>query len=68
MTKLQTLASAYRRMPNRGALLTVSDNGTIGNGMVIVDRQESRRTAEKALRTAGFIHSGAYWKLAVEAS
>ena len=64
MTKLIQIANGYRKMTNGGALLTVSENGIVGNGMVIIERFSSRKDAVKALKSAGFQAQGSYWKLA----
>ena len=64
MTTLDRIAALYRQMPNRGALLSVSDKGIVGNGMVVVAGFKSFREAVKALKIAGFAPQGGYWKLA----
>ena len=61
--ELHRLAEDYRQMPNRGALLKVTTDGRVHNGLTVVTECDSPARAWAVLRRAGFQKTDGGWKL-----
>lgn len=60
---LDRIARSYRFMPQGGAVLNVTPEGIVSNGMAVVARFSSSRAAKLALLAAGFTKLAWGWKL-----
>jgi hypothetical protein len=61
-----SLERLAQKLPYGGAILNVTADGTIHNGMVVVERFASRVEAIRALRRLGFERGLQGWKLRLE--
>lgn len=64
VSDLLAKAQVYRGLPNGGPVLLVAPDGRISDGFQVVAKAGSQRTAERALKSAGFVKNGPGWKLA----